>query len=174
MSELDKTEAEIKQTTVEEGTLFKGSLQSTCRVVVRGVVDGELNAPSVLVTESGSVNGIVKAQSLQSSGVLAGRIDVDDVVLSGSVRNDTVIRAKTLEVKLQQTDSNKLELRFGECLLEVGDDPGIELGEPVPGSSNRPAPRKSGAARRNDPPIEAVADKAATVDAAAKTESAAS
>jgi cytoskeletal protein CcmA (bactofilin family) len=170
MSGLDKTEADLKQTTVEEGTLFKGTLQSTCRVVVRGVVDGELNAPSVVVTESGSVTGSVKAQSLQSSGVLAGRIDVDDVVLSGSVRNDTVIRAKTLEVKLQQAEPGKLEVRFGECLLEVGEDPGIEIGEALPGRA--PSKKSGGSARRNEPPIEAV-DKTASVEAAAKTETSA-
>ena len=132
MSGLDKTETDLKQTTVEEGTHFKGTLQSNGRVLVRGVVDGELSAPAVVVTESGSVIGSVRAQSLQSSGVLAGRIDVDDVVLSGSVNNDTVIRAKTLEVKLQQQgDAGKLEVRFGQCALEVGDDPGLELGEPA-------------------------------------------
>jgi cytoskeletal protein CcmA (bactofilin family) len=169
MSGLDKTEADLKQTTVEEGTLFKGTLQSTCRVLVRGVVDGELHAPSVVVAESGSVTGSVKAQSLQSAGVLAGRIDVDDIVLSGSVRNDTVIRAKTLEVKLQQSDEGKIELRFGECLLEVGDDPGMELGETPP---NRIVPKKSGSARRNEPPIEA-ADKAVVAEAVVKTESSA-
>jgi cytoskeletal protein CcmA (bactofilin family) len=169
MSGLDKTEAELKQTTVEEGTQFKGTLQSTCRVVVRGVVDGELNAPAVVVAESGAVIGNVKAQSLQSLGVLAGRIDVDDVVLSGTVRNDTIIRAKTLEVKLQQTDSGKLELRFGECMLEVGDDPALEIGDT---SSGRPAPKKSGSARRNDAPIEA-ADKSGNGEVSAKSETSA-
>jgi cytoskeletal protein CcmA (bactofilin family) len=169
MSGLDKTEADLKQTTVEEGTLFKGTLQSTCRVLVRGVVDGELSAPVVVVAESGSVTGSVKAQSLQSSGVLAGRIDVDDIVLSGSVKNDTVIRAKTLEVKLQQGEAGKIEVRFGECLLEVGDDPGLEVGEPT---QNRPASKKSGSGRRNEPAIEA-ADKSASTDSAAKNETSA-
>lgn len=170
MSGLDKTEADLKQTTVEEGTQFKGTLQSTCRVVVRGVVDGELNAPDIVVAECGSVTGSVKAQSLQSSGVLAGRIDVDDVVLSGSVKNDTVIRAKTLEVKLQQSDEGKLEVRFGECLLEVGDDPGLELGET--GGSRSTSKKDAGKGRRNDPQIEA-ADKA-NGEIASKSESSAS
>lgn len=169
MSGLDKTEADLKQTTVEEGTQFKGTLQSNCRVLVRGVIDGELSAPVVVVAETGSVIGSVKAQSLQSSGVLAGRIDVDDVVLSGTVKNDTVIRAKTMEVKLQQGEAGKIEVRFGECLLEVGEDPGLEIGEP---RESRPAPKKSTSARRNDSSIEA-ADKQPSVEAAAKTESSA-
>ena len=168
MSGLDKTEADLKQTTVEDGTQFKGTLQSTCRVLVRGVVDGELNAPVVVVAESGSVLGSVKAQSLQSAGVLSGRIDVDDVVLSGSVKSDTVIRAKTLEVKLQQGDAGKIEVRFGECLLEVGDDPGLEMGEPIPG---RQGSKKTNP-RRNEPPIEA-ADKSGNAEAAPKNETSA-
>jgi cytoskeletal protein CcmA (bactofilin family) len=173
MSGLDKIEVDLKQTTVEEGTQFKGTLQSTCRVVVKGVVDGELNAPAVVIAEGGTVTGNVKAQSLHSSGVLAGRIDVDEAVLSGSVKNDTVIRAKTLEVKLQQSDAGKLELRFGECLLEVGDDPALELGEPNTGRGTPQKKNANASARRNDPgsPVEA-ADKAAAAhsDVAPKSE----
>lgn len=114
-----------KQTTVEEGTQFKGTLSSTCQVMVRGVVDGDLTAPVVIVSESGTVIGNVKAQSIWSEGVLAGRVDADDVHLSGNVRSDTVIRARTLEVKLQR-HKEKLEVTFGECILDVGDDPGAE------------------------------------------------
>ena len=78
--------------------------------------------------------GNVKAQSIRSEGVLAGRVDAEDVQLSGTVRSDTVIRARTLEIKLQRT-REKLEVTFGECILDVGDDPGAEAGEPVPTSA---------------------------------------
>jgi cytoskeletal protein CcmA (bactofilin family) len=125
MSKVDKSEAQNKQTTVEEGTQFKGTLQSTCQVMVRGVIDGDVSAPTIIVSETGTVVGNVRAQSIQSAGVLAGKIDADDVYLSGSVRSDTVIRAKTLEVKLQ-SQSHKLEITFGECILDVGDDPSAE------------------------------------------------
>jgi cytoskeletal protein CcmA (bactofilin family) len=114
MAELDNNEAPQKQTTVEEGTQFRGTLQSSCQVVVRGLVEGELTAPSVVISESGSVVGHVTAQTIRSEGELAGHVDADEVFLSGSVRNDTVIRAKTLEVKLSGGDK-KLELKFGEC-----------------------------------------------------------
>lgn len=127
MSKGDKSEGQ-KQTTVEEGTQFKGTLSSTCQVMVRGVVDGDLTAPIVIVSESGTVVGNVKAKSIWSEGVLAGRVDADDVHLSGNVRSDTVIRARTLEVKLQRS-KEKLEVTFGECILDVGDDPTVEASD---------------------------------------------
>jgi len=125
MSKTDKSEAQSKQTTVEEGTQFKGTLNSTCQVMVRGVVDGDLTAPSVIISETGTVTGNVKAECIRSEGVLAGRVDAEDVYLSGSVRSDTVIRAKSLEVKLKSS-REKLEITFGECILDVGDDPSAE------------------------------------------------
>jgi cytoskeletal protein CcmA (bactofilin family) len=127
---MSKPDAANKQTTVEEGTQFKGTLHSNSQVLVRGVVEGDLSAPSVIVSDSGTVVGNVKAQTIRSEGVLAGRVDADDVQLSGTVRSDTVIRAKTLEIKLQRT-REKLEVTFGECILDVGDDPGAEASEPV-------------------------------------------
>lgn len=147
MAELDKIEAPQKQTTVEEGTQFRGTLQSSCQVVVRGLVEGELSAPSVVISESGSVVGNVKAQSIHSTGELAGHVDADEVFLSGSVRNDTVIRAKALEVKLSGGDK-KLEVKFGECILEVGDDPAADVTDAQP---LRASGKKSGAARRGEP-----------------------
>jgi len=141
MSELDKSEAPLKQTTVEEGTQFRGTLQSNGQVLVRGVVEGDLSAPTVVIAESGSVVGNVKAQSIRSEGVLAGHVDADEIVLSGSVRSDTVIRARTLEVKLQSTDK-KLELTFGECILEVGDDPNADVSEAQPVRTGKKAARR--------------------------------
>lgn len=114
--------AQIKQTTVEEGTEFRGTLHSRCEVVVRGVIDGDLTAPSVVISPTGTVVGNVKAECIRSEGILAGHVDADEVYLSGSVRSDTVIRAKTLEVKLHR-QNDKLEVTFGACVLEVGADP---------------------------------------------------
>jgi len=123
MTKKAENDGSVKQTTVEESTQFKGTLQSTCQVMVRGKVEGDLTAPSVIVSESGAVIGNVKAESIRSEGVLAGHVDADSVYLSGSVRSDTVIKAKTLEVKLQQPEGGKLQVTFGECILDVGDDP---------------------------------------------------
>ena len=111
-----------KQTLVEEGTELKGTLKSTCQVVVNGTIDGQIEAPALTISQTGAVLGIVKVAKLRSEGTLAGSIDADDVYLSGTVRSNTMIRASKLEVKLTQ-DRGKLEVTFGECLLDVGDDP---------------------------------------------------
>ena len=118
-----KTGSNEKKTLIEEGTRFKGSLSSSCAVVVRGSVDGDLSAPSLTVSPSGAVHGTVKVGEMKSEGELAGEFDADTVLLAGSVKDNTVIRAKSLEVKLQPANG-KMQVIFGECALDVG--------EPIP------------------------------------------
>ena len=119
---MEKAHQTVKQTLVEEGTELKGTLKSSCQVVVNGKIDGQIEAPSLTVTTTGTVLGTVRAQKLRSEGTLAGDIDADDVYLSGTVKSNTMIRAKKLEVKLG-TERGKLEVSFGECMVEVGEDP---------------------------------------------------
>jgi cytoskeletal protein CcmA (bactofilin family) len=143
MNRTDKIDPGTKQTTVEEGTEFKGTLHSQCQVVIRGSVEGDLKAPSVIVSETGTLVGNIQADCVQSGGVLAGRVNAEEIYLSGSVRSDTVIRAKTLEVKLARPDG-KLEVTFGECVLDVGDDPSAEVAD----ASRNEGSNKSGRSRR--------------------------
>ena len=119
-----------KRTLVEEGTTFKGSLTSTCPILVKGTINGDLEAPSLTVAATGSVSGKVKAGELKSEGELSGEFDVDKVVLSGSVKDNTVIRAKALEVKLAVTGS-KMQVVFGEVQLDIGDQPTRDKAEPL-------------------------------------------
>lgn len=111
-----------KQTLIEQGTEFKGTMKSTCPVVVNGRVEGELSAPELDVTSTGTVRGNIKAERLSSRGMLSGNIDAGDLFLSGSVGSKTVIKAKNLEVKLTP-DQGRMELTIGECTLDVGDEP---------------------------------------------------
>lgn len=114
-----------KRTLVEEGTTFKGSMTSTCPVLVKGGVEGDIQAPSLTVAASGTVSGKVKAGELKSEGSLAGEFDVEKIQLSGSVKDNTIIRAKSLEVKLSSA-SGKMQVVFGETELEVGEQPSRE------------------------------------------------
>ena len=114
-----------KQTLIEQGTEFKGVMTSTCPVVVNGRIEGELSAPELEVTATGSATGTIKADRLSSRGSLSGNIDAGDLYLSGTVGSKTVIKAKNLEVKLAP-EQGRMELTFGECTLDVGDEPSKE------------------------------------------------
>jgi cytoskeletal protein CcmA (bactofilin family) len=110
-----------RKTLVEEGTQFKGSLSSDCPIEVKGRVEGDLTAPALAVSASGAVHGKVKVGEMKSQGELAGEFDADVVQLSGTVKDATIIRAKSLEVKLAPPNG-KLQVVFGECELEVGSE----------------------------------------------------
>ncbi len=112
-----------KQTIVEEGTEFDGVVKSKCAIMVSGQLKGQISAPALTVTQSGMVNGKVKVSQLKSQGEISGDIDADSVELSGRVNDQTRISAKTIEVKLNQSNS-KLQMTFGNCELNVGDKAG--------------------------------------------------
>jgi cytoskeletal protein CcmA (bactofilin family) len=109
-----------KQTVIENGTEFEGSIKSQCTITLSGKVKGQLQAPALTVTPSGVLQGNVKVGRLKTEGEVAGEIDAESVVLSGRVSDQTVIRAKTLEVTLSQPQSG-LQVTFGNCEFQVGD-----------------------------------------------------
>jgi len=112
---------ETKETVVADGTVMKGSITSDCPVTVSGKVDGDLSAPELKITTTGCVHGQVLVDKLLSEGEISGEIEAQDVTLSGKVRDKTSIKAKTLEVKLDSEDPDRLTLTFGECTLDIGD-----------------------------------------------------
>jgi cytoskeletal protein CcmA (bactofilin family) len=114
-----------KRTLVEEGTQFKGSLSSSCPIVVKGRIDGDVSAPSLQVSSTGTVHGKVKVGTLESHGEVAGELDAERVLLSGVVKDKTVVRAKSLEVRLSPANG-KMQVVFGECELDVGEMPSKE------------------------------------------------
>jgi cytoskeletal protein CcmA (bactofilin family) len=137
------TQQARKETLIEEGTLFKGTLASDCPIVVRGRIDGDISAPSMMVSKTGAVSGTVKVKELRSEGELAGEYDADAVYLSGTVKDKTVLRARSLEVKLAP-ERGRMQVVFGECELAVGDAPTKEaaiaeaLAKPKPPEQPKP------------------------------------
>jgi len=142
-----------KHTLVEEGTEFKGTMSSSCPIVVMGKVEGDITGPVIHVTPSGVVSGVVKVKQLRSDGELAGEVEADTVEISGRVRDRTVIRARSLEVSLSVTKGG-MQVVFGECELAVGDEPNKEaaiaaaLTSPAtPEAAKQQAPGKAPAAQ---------------------------
>lgn len=131
--------AATKQTVVEDDTEFKGTLHSKCPVVVKGTVDGEIAGPSLHVSATGTVSGHVKVTELRSEGTVGGEFDAEIVHLAGTVKNNTVIKAKSLEVKLTPKDG-RLQVTFGECELAVGEVPAVGDAVNRAIESSRPAP----------------------------------
>jgi cytoskeletal protein CcmA (bactofilin family) len=123
--------SDSRKTLVEEGTQFKGSLSSNCPIEVKGRIEGDVTAPALAVSASGAVHGRVKVGEIRSQGELAGEFDADIVQLSGHVKDATIIRAKSLEVKLNPAEG-KMQVVFGECSLEVGSEaPAVAVERPA-------------------------------------------
>lgn len=139
-----------KHTLVEEGTEFKGTMSSSCPIVVMGKVEGDIAGPVIHVTPSGVVAGVVKVKDLHSAGELAGEVEAETVQVSGRVRDRTVIRARSLEVSLN-VQKGGMQVVFGECELAIGDEPNKEAAvaaamAPPASGDGKPAPGKTAAA----------------------------
>jgi cytoskeletal protein CcmA (bactofilin family) len=170
MSSTVRPTAPSKHTVVEEGSSFKGTLTSSCPIHVHGRIEGDLETPSLTVSATGVVHGKVKVGMVRSQGELAGEFDADSVELAGMVRDNTVIRARSLEVKLAST-RGKLQVIFGECELAVGDEPTEhDQVEPPALAEEKPAlPASPMLAQEASPTAESAAEPA-PVQAAAEEE----
>ena len=149
-----------KHTLVEEGTEFTGKLSSNCPIVVMGKVEGEVTGPVIHVTRSGSVAGKVKVTELHSLGEIAGEVNADAVKISGRVRDKTVIKAKSIDVNLT-AEGGAMQVVFGECELQVGDEPNKEVAIAA-ASSTKPAAEAAQGQRRRGGASEMWDEKTAT------------
>ena len=147
-----------KQTLIEDDTEFKGKLSSKCPVVVKGSVDGEIAGPSLHVSSTGTVVGHVKVTELRSEGTIGGEFDAETIHLAGTVKSNTVIKARSLEVRLTP-QSGRLQVTFGECELAVGEVPSKEAA--VSGAT-----QKEKEAGKKDKEKEAAQPTAQEIDAA--------
>jgi cytoskeletal protein CcmA (bactofilin family) len=109
-----KNATAAKRTLVEEGTKLKGSLTSSCAIVVQGTVEGDVEGPSVSVSPTGALSGTIIAAELMSAGKISGDFDVDSARVEGAVESDTVIHAASLDLKLTAASGKKLQLSFGQ------------------------------------------------------------
>ena len=144
-----------KRTIVEEGTKLNGNLESACPVVVHGCVQGDVQAPSLTVSGTGRVEGTAKVGIIRCEGELAGEFDADHVVLSGTIRDNTVIRAATIEMKLSGKRGKK-QIIFGDS--EVPEEVEAVV-DAAAGPSNLPGAAKDDKAASAKPSERPDADK---------------
>ena len=110
-----------QETVLGEGTEFEGAIRSQCPITVSGNLLGDVSAPTLIVTRTGTVHGRIKVAEVKSEGEIAGEIDAESVDLSGHVGDQTTIRATSLQVKLSQNGAGgKLQVSFGNCDMHIG------------------------------------------------------
>jgi len=157
MKQDKSSNGEVKRTVVEEGTRFKGDLVSTCPIDVRGMVEGEIEAPSLTVSAKGAVHGRAKVGAVRSEGELSGEFEAETVELSGVVRDKTVIRARSLEVKLSSAKGQQVV--FGDCELSIGEEPtehdAVDEAAMQAPSEPQPSEAPAAAASSAEPPASA-------------------
>ena len=142
-----------RKSIIDEGTTFKGAINSSSTVLVLGMLEGEVTGPAVEVERGGTLIGKAKVTELRSRGELAGEFEADDVELGGRVRDQTIIRARALRVGRSDTHPGAPDAVFGECQIEVGDPPSKE--EAV---RNALAAGRQDRAERAAPAVAAAAD----------------
>ena len=121
---------ETKRTIIENGTEIEGAIKSERPIVLSGSVKGQVTAPSLEVTQDGTVKGTIKVSRFSCKGEVGGEVDAETVELSGRVCDATVIRSKTLDVKLAQGEG-AVEVTFGNCELQVGELPAMKKEKPA-------------------------------------------
>jgi cytoskeletal protein CcmA (bactofilin family) len=128
-----------KRTVVEEGTELKGNMESACPVVVHGRIKGDVQAPALTVSTTGTVEGTAKVGTIRCEGELAGEFDADHVELSGTVRDNTVIRATTIELKLSGKTGKK-QIIFADSEEQDAEQPVEKAGaKPAEASAEKAA-----------------------------------
>jgi cytoskeletal protein CcmA (bactofilin family) len=100
-------------TIVQEGTRFRGDFTSTCPIIVNGQIEGDVKAPAVTVTNSGTLQGTVEAKTIACRGTVSGVLEADTIELSGTIARNTVVRAQRLKLNIEST-SGRIELAFGQ------------------------------------------------------------
>ncbi len=156
-----------RHTLIEEGTELKGAVSSSCPIVVVGKIEGEVSGPEIHVAATGVVAGKVNVKELRSQGELAGDVQADVVQISGRVRDQTVIRARTLQVTL--STEKGMEVVFGDCELAIGDLPdkaaaiaAAVQSEAKPTEHVAPSPASVEPAPVEPAPVEAASNPAST------------
>lgn len=123
---------ENKRTIIESGTEIDGAIKSERPIILSGSVKGQITSPSLDVTQEGTIKGTVKVNRFSCKGEVGGEVIAETVELSGRVCDATVIKSKSIDVKLAKGESGSgVAVTFGNCELQVGDLPAKKQSKPV-------------------------------------------
>lgn len=94
---------------IQEDTTIVGKIRNCRQIEIRGYVEGDLVAESVVVHEGGRLHGTVKADTAEVLGTLQGDVSVKNLI---SIRSSGSVNGN---------------VRYGQLAMEMGADLSAEL-----------------------------------------------
>lgn len=85
---------------IGRGVVFNGSIHAPERVVINGHFEGELNAPTVIVSSQAVVHGVTTADTIKVQGTLNDVVicrDLLEIASTGSINGNVTYRVLDVE-----------------------------------------------------------------------------
>jgi cytoskeletal protein CcmA (bactofilin family) len=98
-----------REAIIQEDTIIKGKIRNCRQMEIRGFVEGELAAESVLVHQGGSFYGTLKTDQADIAGSVQGELFVKNLI---SIRSSGSVNGN---------------VRYGQLAMEMGADLSAEL-----------------------------------------------
>jgi cytoskeletal protein CcmA (bactofilin family) len=98
-----------REAIIQEDTIIKGKIRNCRQMEIRGFVEGELAAESVLIHQGGTFYGTLKTDQADIAGSLQGEIFVKNLI---SIRSSGSVNGN---------------VRYGQLAMEMGADLSAEL-----------------------------------------------
>ncbi|MFZ1107314.1 MAG: cadherin-like domain-containing protein [Rhodomicrobium sp.] len=98
-----------REAIIQEDTIIKGKIRNCRQMEIRGFVEGELAAESVLIHQGGTFYGTLKTDQADVAGSLQGEVFVKNLI---SIRSSGSVNGN---------------VRYGQLAMEMGADLSAEL-----------------------------------------------
>jgi cytoskeletal protein CcmA (bactofilin family) len=98
-----------REAIIQEDTIIKGKIKNCRQMEIRGFVEGELAAESVLIHQGGTFYGTLKTDQADIAGSLQGEVFVKNLI---SIRSSGSVNGN---------------VRYGQLAMEMGADLSAEL-----------------------------------------------
>jgi cytoskeletal protein CcmA (bactofilin family) len=98
-----------REAIIQEDTIIKGKIRNCRQMEIRGFVEGELAAESVLIHQGGTFYGTLKTEQADIAGSLQGEVFVKNLI---SIRSSGSVNGN---------------VRYGQLAMEMGADLSAEL-----------------------------------------------
>ena len=83
---------------IDEEMRITGSISASKPIILLGQIDGDIDAVSIHIRSTATVNGDINAQKVTIDGTVSGIVVADEVHLSSSAILNGEVRSKGIEI----------------------------------------------------------------------------